>query len=578
MKSKKWLGALLATTMVLSSSIALVGCGKSESGKSNDTENAKKDEDQFLNILFVDDPRTLDVNKASDSESFQVLTQVNEGLARILPDDKGEDKVTPAGAESWEKTDNDTVWTFKLRKDAKWSDGKPVTAQQYVDSMLRLLDKKNGFEYSYFAFDIKNAESYYEGKIKAEEVGIKAKDDYTLVMTLAKPAPHFEKKLAFCSFFPVRLDVIKAGGENWENDFKKHVFNGPFVIKEWVKNNSMTLEKNENYWDAKNVSLKKVEMKDVKEFSTQAQLFESYQLDVSGARNEFIEKWKKAANEGKFKFMQGKYPSVQFMSFNQSNGGPSGIMKNAKIRKALSLSIDREEFLNTLYGRYIPAYGLVPEGIKTGDVDFRKEHKEDLKTEYEKYKGKNEELQAIFKEGLKELGKSDDLSAVTLKFVTTGDTAFNKSVQEYWQQTWEKKLGIKVKMEIVGDNKILNQAKKDLKYDIVGNGWHGDYDDPMTFVDLWLTGSSYSATYGGYSNPKYDELFKKLDGEKDNKKREEIYAQLEKILIAEDYGIAPYMYQDTMRFMHNYVKGMSFPMFGPTYEFSRAYTAGRPAK
>lgn len=340
----------------------------------------------------------------------------------------------------------------------------------------------------------------------------------------------------------------------------------------------MTLEKNENFWDAKNVSLNTVEMKDVKEFATQAQLFESYQLDVTGGLTQYIDKWKKMADNGDFKFMQGKYPTTSFMCFNQKNGGPSGIMQNVKIRKALSLAIDREDYLNAIHNRYIPAYGVVPTGIKIGDTEFRSIHNEDMKVEYEKYKGKKEELQKLFKEGLKELGKSDDLNGVTITFITTGETARDKQMQEYWQQTWQNKLGIKVEMKVVGDSKLLSQMKKEFKYDIMSSGWHGDYDDPMTFMDLWITGSAYANNYGGYSNPKYDELFKKLDGETDNKKRDEIYAQLEKVLVAEDYGIAPYLYQDTVRFMHNYVKNMSFPMFGPSYEFSRAYTAGRPSK
>lgn len=577
MKSKKWLGALLATTMVLSTAATFAGCSKKDDNKEPAKETDKKDEDQHLSIVYTD-PQTLDPNKASYTNEFQIITHVYEGLARILPDGKGGDKVTAAGAESWEKTENDTVWTFKLRKDAKWSDGKPVIAQHYVDSMLRLLDKDNGFDYSFFGFDLKNGEAYFNKKVKAEEVGIKAKDDYTLVMTLEKPTPHFEKKLAFISFFPIRLDVIKAGGENWGTDFKKHVFNGPFVIKDWVKQNAMTLEKNESFWDAKNVNLKTVEMKDIKEFSTQAQLFETHQLDITAGLNQYIDKWKELASKGNFKLVQGKYPSAWFMSFNQKNGGPSGLMKNDKIRRALSLSIDRKEFLDTTFNKHIPAYGIVPEGIKLGDTEFRKTHPEDLKSEYEKYKGKDKELQEMFKEGLRELGKSDDLSTVSISYLSTGETSLQKAVQEYWQQAWEKRIGVKVKLNIMGDSKIFRQARNEFKYDIVMNGWHGDYDDPLTFIDLWLTGTPYAAQYGGYGNPKYDELFKKLDGESDLKKRDEVYAKLEKMLVAEDYAIAPLYYEETVRFMHNYVKEVSFPMFGPQYEFSRAYTAGRPAK
>lgn len=577
MKSKKWLGVLLTTTMVLSSAATFAGCSKEKDNKEAEKETAKKDDDQYLSTVLME-PETLDPNKAGMVYDFQILSHIQEGLARILPNKDGVETVTPAGAESWEQSSDGLTWTFNLRKDAKWSDGKPVTAQQYVDSLLRILDQKNGFPYAFFAFDIKNAEDYYSGKSKVEDLGIKAKDDYTLVITLQKATPHFVKKLASTVFQPIRLDVIKAGGENWESDFKKHVFCGPFKMTEWTKQNSIVLEKNDSYWDAKNVSLKKVEMRKIEEFSTQAQLFESYQLDITGGQGEFIDKWKKMAQQGKFKFIQGRLPSTSFMIFNQKNGGPSGLMKNAKIRKALSLCLDRQEFVDTIYGRRFPAFSLIPTGIKIGDKDFRGAHKEEFKTEYEKYKGKNDEIQKLFKEGLKELGKSEDLSAVTLKFITSGSTSTLKAIQEYWQQSWQNKLGIKIKMEIAGDDKVLTNLRKDFKYDVTSYGWNGDYDDPLTFMDLWLTGSSYATELGGYSNPKYDELFKKLDGEKDLAKREEIYSKLENILINEDYAIAPYMFDDTVRFMHNYVKNISYPMFGPSYEFSRAYTAGRPAK
>lgn len=573
MRSKRWLTAILAATIAISG--ALVGCSnnKAKTSETATSSTTEKDKEQYLN-LFLLNPLTLDPNDARNTSEFQIITEVQEGLARVFTDKDGNEKLEPAGAEKWEVSSDGLTWTFHIR-DQKWSDGKPVTAQHYVDSIIRLLDPEKAFSYAFFAYDIKNAEAYYNKEVKAEEVGAKAIDEKTLEITLEKPAPQFEKKLGFVALFPIRLDVIEAGGETWATDYTKQVYSGPFIIKEWVKDNSITLEKNPNYWDAENVSLEKVNMTIVDEFSTQAQLFQSKQMDVIAAQQEYTAKWKAEADKGELQYFHGNKPSMSFIGFNQKTNGASGMMGNAKIRKALSLSIDREEFVNTLYGKNYPGYGLIPNGISVGDNEFRKINKETLKDEYDQYKGNNEKLQSLFKEGLKDLGKSEDLSQVKLIYITTGSSALDKSVQEYWKQTWENKLGIQIDLQVFGDSKAYAAVRNEGQYDILSNGWFGDYNDPMTFADLWITNSGFAKFFGGYSSEQYDEIFKKLDGELDINKRNEIYAELENQLVVKDAGIAPYMYLDSTNFVQSYVKNISLPMFGSGIEFSRAYTAGR---
>jgi oligopeptide transport system substrate-binding protein len=172
MKLKKRVGALLVAVMLISGTGVFVGCGKSNDQTAGvNTSADKKDADQSLN-LFLDNPLTLDPNDARNSSEFQIITQVQEGLARIFTDENGKEKVEPAGAINWEVSSDALTWTFHLR-DNKWSDGKPVTAQQYVDSFIRLLDPDKAFSYAFFAYDIKNAQAYYEKKAKAEDVGVK---------------------------------------------------------------------------------------------------------------------------------------------------------------------------------------------------------------------------------------------------------------------------------------------------------------------------------------------------------------------------------------------------------------------
>lgn len=577
MNLKRRIGAFLLSILLICSIGTFTGCGKSEdqAETSNNTSNkAQKDDEQYLN-LFLESPLTLDPNDARNASEIQVIGQVQEGLARVFTDENGKDKLEPAGAEKWEVSEDGLVWTFHLR-DNKWSDGKPVTAQNYVDSAIRLLDPDKAFSYAFFAYDIKNAQAYYNKEAKAEDVDVKAIDEKTLQITLEKPTPQFKEKIAFVCLYPIRLDVIEKGGETWATDYTKQVYCGPFVIKDWVKDNSITLEKNPNYWDAKNVSLKKVNMTIVDELSTQAQLFDSQQMDVIQSQNdEYSKKWDSLAKEGKLQTIKVNMPSMNFIGFNQQNGGTSGLMKNANIRKALSLAINREDFVNTIYGQNSPAYGLIPNGILVGEDEFRSKYPEPLKTEYDKYKGNKTKLQDLFKQGLKELGKSEDLSNVKLIFITTGSTALDKSTQEYWKQTWENTLGIKIDMQVFGDSKTYAAARNANEYDIINMGWNGDYNDPMTFADIFISNSGFAKFFGYYSSKEYDDIFKKLDGESDVNKRGDLYSQLEEQLVVKDAGIAPYMYGRQNYYVQNYVKNIYMPMFGSVYEFSRAYTQGR---
>ena len=545
-----------------------------ESSSGNVSAEDAPDADQTLYLKF-DEPLTLDVSDVRNSSEFQILSQVQEGLFRTFTDENGNDVISNAGAESYEVSEDGLVYTFKLR-DYKWSDGVPVTAGQYVDSILRLLDPEKAFAYSFMAYDIKNAEKFYNGEVKAEEIGVKAPDDKTLEITLTSPTPYFIKKLANVCFYPVRLDIIEKGSETYATNLTEQVYNGPFTITDWVKENSMVLEKNPDYWDAGNVKLQKVVFTVAEEPATQSLLLESKQLDVAEASAEYVNKWKQLADAGQLNYVSATYPNVTFIGFNQHTGGKSGLMNNAKIRLALSLSIDREEYNQLIYdGINVPAYGLLPYGLLVGDTEFRSVKEEPLKALAGEYNNDPAKLQALFQEGLAEEGKSSDLSQVTLTFITTGATVQEKSSQEYYKQQWEDKLGIKVEINVLADRSTFVTERDGNNYDLLTNGWNGDYNDPMTFIDLWITGSGYAKFFGGYNNPEYDKLFKSLATESNADKRIETYGALEKNLIADNAGVLPLYYTNKQIFIQSYVKNLSTPLFGTNYEFSRAYISGR---
>ncbi len=314
---KRKLISMVATG--LSCMMLLVGCGSktpTQQPENGGTSASELDSEQVLNTIYFN-VVTLDANDVTDSESSTILGAVEEGLVRI-ENDGTKDEIVPAGAEKWESSEDGLTWTFKLRK-MDWSDGQPVVAQNYVDSFMRILNPDNGFAYSFLAYDIEGAEEYNTGSGSADAVGVKAVDDYTLEFKLKHPVPYFVSKVSYASFHPIRLDIIEKLGDQYASNITDRVYNGPFKIEAWDNGNSMTLVKNDTYWDAENVHLEKVNMTNIKEFATQAQLFEAQELDISGAQMEYIEKWSERAEAGEFQKLTGNKPSVFYLYFNQTS-------------------------------------------------------------------------------------------------------------------------------------------------------------------------------------------------------------------------------------------------------------------
>lgn len=564
---KKKLISLLAAGV--SCMMLLVGCGSNNPGEAG--SGAEKDSEQVLNTIYFN-VATLDANDTTDNQSSTILNAVQEGLVRI--ENNGEtEEIVAAGAESWETSEDGLTWTFKLRK-MDWSDGEPVVAQHYVDSFHRILNPDNGFAYSFLAYDIVGAEEYNTGKGSLDAVGIKAVDDYTLEFKLKHPLPYFVSKVSYTVFHPIRLDVIEKLGDKYASEITDTVYNGPFKIESWDNGNSMVLVKNDTYWDAENVYLEKINMTNIKEFATQAQLFESQELDISGAQTDYIEKWSERAEAGEFQKLTGEDPGSFYLYFNQTSKSADGILKNAKIRKAIGLSIERDVYTKDLVGRYESAYGLIPTAIYSGDEKYRDQVEGPLAADAKTYVNNKEKLQELFKEGLKELGlQTDDLSKYELTYLNQGESELQKQRAEWMAQQISGNLGIKINVETQGDWGVYLSIMDKLEYDFTLSGWGADYNDPMSFLDIWVSNGGNNHT--GYADAKYDELLASVYKEKDQDKITEIYKELETKLVNEDAVIAPVYYTDKYSFYQNYVKDIQFTSFGSVYEFKHAYIQGK---
>lgn len=564
---KKKLISLIAAG--LSCVMLLGGCGKNNTGGAG--KNAAKDSEQVLNTVYFD-VATLDANDVTDNQSSSILNAVQEGLVRI--ENNGEsDEIVPAGAEKWETSEDGLTWTFHLRK-MNWSDGEPVIAKHYVDSFQRILNPDNGFAYSFLAYDIEGAEEYNTGKGSLDAVGVKAVDDYTLEFKLKHPVPYFVSKVSYTTFHPIRLDVIEKLGDKYASEIKDTVYNGPFKIESWDNGNSMVLVKNDTYWDAENVYLEKINMTNIKEFATQAQLFESQELDISGAQTDYIEKWSEQAESGAFQKFTGEEPSVFYLYFNQTSKSANGILANAKIRRAIGLSIDRDVYTKDLVGRFQSAYGLVPPAVNVGEDKYRDKVQEPLAADSKTYVNNKEKLQELFKEGLKELGlQTDDLSKYELTYLSQGESELQRQRSEWLAQQINGNLGIKINVETQGDWGVYLDIMDKMEYDFTLTGWGADYNDPMTFLDIWVSNGGNNHT--GYASTEYDDLLKAVGNEADQEKVTEIYKELENKLIYEDAVISPVYYSDKYSFYQNYVKDIQFPSFGSVYEFKHAYIQGK---
>ena len=571
------LNRLMALVLALIMTLSMVACGGSKQepaaeGAAN--VSAEPAAEQVLNVRLTD-LSLIDVNDARNANEFLVLANVQEGLFRVFTDENGNDVTENAGCTSYDVSEDGLTYTFHLRQGCKWSDGVEVTAQNYVDSWMRLVDPNEAFSYAFLATGIVGAEAYYNGEGAAEDVAIELIDDYTFSCTLSVPDPTFIKKVSMVCFYPVRKDLIDAAttaGQDWTNDYTLHVWNGPFVISDRVRENSMTLTKNENYWNADAVKLQTINMRVVDEAATVAQLVESKQMDIVTLTDvEYVEKWQPLVDNGTLVRVSKAAPSVTYLVVDQhpaGKGGPSGLMLNEKCRLAISLAFDREEYNDMFYnGLNTVAYGLIPYNIVVGDTEFRAQAEEPLKAYADKM-ADPAALKALFEEGLADAGFNGTAADVTLTVFAYTPTVLANQQLEWYKQQLESKLGVQVAVDIYPDVSTWKTARDEYKYDFYSMGWNGDFNDPMTFMELFVTGNGYAKFMGGFSDAEYDDLMKQASSSQDQAERLELFKKAEKILMDKG-GTIPMFYNTNHMYYQSYVAGLSMPMFGGEYDFSR---------
>lgn len=481
---------------------------------------APEPQEKSISIPLESEPPNIDPQIGTDSYSFFVAGHVLEGLVRVY-----DGKVSPGVAEKWEISPDGLTYTFHLR-DTKWSDGVPVKAQDFEYSILRLLDQKTAAPYAeVMGFYIKNAAKFYSGEITDKsQVGVKASDDKTLVITLENPTGYFLRLLGFVCFLPSREDLVAKHGEAYAAEPDKIVYNGPYLMKEWKHEESITLVKNPDFWDKDKIMMDKIECPIISERKTALNMFEAGDLNFSYVPEESIETYLQG---GKANLMSNG--GLYWLQFNYSSKSNGNILGNVNFRKAISYAIDRESLVKAVIISGTPASRYVPNVVAGVNDKFNSENPLDVLP----IKADSAKAKEYFDKALQELNLTAD-KFPTIKLLGA-DTAAARKFCEAVQDMLLKNLGIKLELVNVPSKQRL-QAVKDRDYEIVYANWFPDYDDPMTYLDIWMTGGGFNRS--DYSNPKYDALIAEAKAATDEKVRQQKMLEAEKIAL-EDMIVVP---------------------------------------
>ncbi|MGP1906633.1 peptide ABC transporter substrate-binding protein [Metabacillus sp. JX24] len=556
MKKSKF-SLLLVLSLVLSVFLtACYGGGGSSSSDGGDKDKDSKEAanvPQELKVLESSEIPSMDSVLAEDTISLSQLNNTNEGLYRI---DENQEPIPGMADGEPEANEEGTEYTIKIKEDAKWSNGEPVTANDFVFAWQRALNPDTGSAYGPYMMmgKIKNAEALYNGKAKPEDLGVKAQDEKTLVVTLEKPIPFFKSLMAFPTFYPQNQKFVEEQGENFGKKSENLVFNGPFAIAGWEgpADTEWTLEKNAEYWDAKNVSLEKITFNVSKDPQAAANAFEAGEADVTPKLSTPAVI---AQYDGDDRLKRWIEPTIFWLKLNQKNEA----LANVNIRKAIAMAFNKEDLTNEILNNgSVPANYAVPAEFvthpETGE-DFREVNK-DLLTY------NPEEAKKLWEKGLAEIGKKE----VKLVYLG-GDTETSKTVDSYMKDQLQNTLpGLTIEVQSVPFSVRLDRDKT-MDYDIQAAGWGPDYLDPISFSDLWITDGGNNRM--AYSNEKYDKLLKDAQTTlaNDPAKRFAALQEAEKVLLEEDAGIAP-MYQRASNLLINKkVEGFTYHLVGPEYSY-----------
>lgn len=478
-----------------------------------------------------DEPASLDPHKVEGVPEANIIRDLQEGMINL----NGNGEVIPGVAESWENQDYKR-WVFHLRKDAKWSNGTPVTAEDFVFSWRRLVDPKTGSPYaSYLEYaQIENVSDVIAGKAAPETLGVKALDPYTLEVVLSKPVPYFVKMLAHTSTKPVNKAAVEQFGDKWTSP-GNYVSNGAYQLKDWRVNERIVLERNPNYWDNANVTIDQVTYLPIDE-GTDVNRYRAGEVDMT--YNQLpIDVFKKLQAEIPQEVNIDPYLCSYYYGINTTKAP----FTDPRVRKALSLSMDRDVIAKQVMAQgQIPAYSFTPSitnGLAAKQPEWASWTQEQRNAEAAKL--------------LAEAGFGKDHP---LKFTLLYNTSDNhKKVAVAISSMWKKNLGVDVALENQEWKTFLDNRRLG-NYDVTRAGWCADYNDPTAFLNILLSKSSNNDMK--YKSAAFDETMVKALAAANDTDRANLYQQAENI-VETDTPLMPIYHYVSTRLVKPYVGGYS---------------------
>ena len=474
--------------------------------------------------------QSLDPHKIEGVPESNVNRDLFEGL--VIGDLNGHP--VPGVAESWDNKDF-KVWTFHIRKDAKWSDGSPVTAQDFVYSWQRLADPKTASPYaSYLQYGhVANVDEIIAGKKPATDLGVKAIDDKTFEVTLSEPVPYFYKLLVHTSVSPVPKAAIEKYGEKWTQP-ANIVTNGAYKLKDWVVNERIVLERNTNYWDNAKTVINQVTYLPISSEVTDVNRYRSGEIDMT-YNNMPIELFQKLKKEIPKEVHVDPYLCTYYYEINNQKAP----FTDVRVRTALKLALDRDIIVNKVKNQGdLPAYSYTPpytDGMKLVEPEW-------FKWSQEK---RNEEAKKL----LAEAGYTADKPLTFNLLYNTSD--LHKKLAIAVASIWKKNLGANVKLENQ-EWKTFLDSRHQGTFDVARAGWCADYNEPTSFLNTMLSDSSNNTAH--YKSPAFDKIIGDTLQVTDEAKRAELYAQSEQQL-DKDSAIVPVYYYVNARLVKPWVGG-----------------------
>lgn len=549
MKLKKVLALVLSAALVV---FAFAGCGgnssktstesiaasessaeSTESTASGDsTPAASGDATATFTPKTVDAAKTISLNAGMEPTGLNTLTStyaiefslfkhMYENLVTLDDDDN----TVPGAAESWDYDEDTLTYTFHLRKDGVWTNGDPVTAKDFEFAWSQALNPDVASDYAYFLYFIKNAEKYFNGEVTWDEVGVKVVDDYTLEVTLEQPTPYALFLFSFGTLAPINQRFYEAvGADLYSTEAQYFCTNGPFALTEWSHNDKIVMQKNDAWHGAADVEVEEIDWKIITDANAALSSFLAGDLDMVGLGTGELIKQATAAGATIQSYTDG---TAFYIYFNNNDQ----YLSNVNLRRALFNAIDEQKEIDTVWQNdNEPMTSFTAPGVSATDgTSFAGKVGELYAPSRDQEKAKE-----YLATALSELGCTvDDLSAHLS--IDCGDSATSIAEASFYQEQWRQVLGIEVTVNSM-ITKQGSQNRKTGNYVMSVTGWGPDYNDPNTFLDLWVTDGGNNQT--GFSNERYDELIDLASKETDLEKRESYFIECEQI-IADQLPIGP---------------------------------------